>query len=323
MEILLEQNSGSSSDTIPYFANVQTSDISIDFKDFNTRFQVPIAKNVNGKTIYEANICGFEVEGDSPEVVVSLIERLVPQLVNMARLPTYVFIARRSHKMFPVYTLGDKVFATTPGGPLFEHVELAKVREYLAEYLNTIGQLGVPGKSEKLHVRGVHRKTLDLVRPIFYLKKRPSDQDDTEFWAPVFPSMDGLSIYTYAASGRREVDIDNGYEVFWLRNQVAQALVADKRMAENHDLRPDRLLPEYWEQVKAGMNPLPEKLVFGDTSFDTYQKGRGIVAVEYRTKEDRYSFYIGKDLEDLQNRTAIDLVRRGLISNTSALKIQA
>jgi hypothetical protein len=36
-----------------------------------------------------------------------------------------LFIARRSHKMYPVYTYGDKVFATTPGDPVFEHVELA------------------------------------------------------------------------------------------------------------------------------------------------------------------------------------------------------
>lgn len=27
--------------------------------------------------------------------------------------------------MYPVYTYGDKVFATTPGRPVFEHVELA------------------------------------------------------------------------------------------------------------------------------------------------------------------------------------------------------
>ena len=319
MKLYLEQNSGSDSSTVPYLANVEISTISI---DFNTKFQVPITQRVNGKTMYMANICGFESEGDSPEVVLALIENLVPELINLARLPTYVFIARRSHKMYPVYTYGDKVFATTPGGPLFEHVELAKVREYLADYLNTIGELGVPGKSEKLHVRGVHRRTLGLVRPIFYLKKRPASHDDNEFWAPVFPSKDADSIYTYAASGRREVDIDNGYEVLWLRSQVAQALIADKRLVEDDDLRVDRLLPEYWEQVKASMTPLPNKLKFnGGTTFDIYQKGKRVVAVEHRTDEDRYSFYIGKDMEDLRLRTAKDLTRRGLVTDPAQVKI--
>lgn len=317
MKIYLEQNSGNL--TTPYTASIEITTASI---DFNTKFRVPISEHVNGKTKYSGNICGFAVEGDHPDVVVSLIEKLILQLVNMARLPTYVFIARRSQKMFPVYTVEDQVFATTPGGPIFKHVELAKVREYLTDYMNTIGQLGVPGKSEKLHVRGVHRETLALIRPIFYLKKRPLSASDDEFWAPVFTSRDGYSIYTYAASGRRDVDIDNGYEVFWLRNQVAQALVADKRMSQNHDLRPDRLLPEYWERVQAGMNPTPQKLAFnGGTTFDIYQKGRNVVAVEYRTDEDRYSFYIGKDTEDLRLRTANDLARRGLISNPDSVKI--
>ena len=75
-------------------------------------------------------------------------------LINLSRLPTYVFIAPRSHKMYPVYTVNDEVFATTPGGPVFKHVELAKVREFLADYLHEIGALGVTDKSEKLHVRG-------------------------------------------------------------------------------------------------------------------------------------------------------------------------
>ena len=318
MKVYLEQNSGPDNNITPYFANIEISTISI---DFNTNFQVPITQRANGHTIYAANVCGFQTEGDSLETVVAFIEKLVPELVNLARLPTYVFIARRSHKMYPVYTYGDKVFATTPGGPLFEHVELAKVREYLSDYMHTIGELGTPGKSETLHVRGVHRKTLSLVRPIFYLKKRPESHDDNEFWAPVFPSKDGDSIYTYAVNGRREVDIDNGYEVLWLRSQVAQALIADKRLIDDEDLRVDRLLPEYWDQAKASMQPLPNKLVINDIAFNTYQKGRRVVAVEYRATEDRYSFYIGKNMEGLRHRTAKDLVRRGLISDPAEVKI--
>ncbi len=319
MKIYLEQNSGNDSRAVPYLANIKISTASI---DFNTSFQIPVRHRVNGQTIYSAEVCGFQAEGDSPETVVAFIEKLMLELINLARIPTYIFIARRSHKMYPVYTFGDKVFATTPGGPLFEHVELAKVREYLSDYLHTIGALGAPGKSETLHVRGVHRKTLALVRPIFYLKKRPETGNDNEFWAPVFPSKEGDSIYTYAANCRREVDVDNGYEVLWLRSQVAQALIADQRLLEDDDLRVDRLLPEYWDQVRNSMQALPGKLAFKGTQFDTYKKGRRIIGVEYRSNEDRYSFYIGKDLEDLRARTAKDLVRRGLIDDPAIVVVQ-
>jgi hypothetical protein len=315
MKVTLVQNGNNNGS---YFANIEISSISV---DFNTKFEIPILERVNGTTTYVAEVCGFQTEGDSLNAVLALIEKLIRELVNMARLPTYVFIARRSHKMYPVYTYGDKVFATTPGGPLFEHVELAKVREYLSDYMHDIRELGTPGKSEKLHVRGVHRRTLGLVRPIFYLKKRPEFEGDNEFWAPVFPSKDGDSVYTYAASGRREVDIDNGYEVLWLRSQVAQALIADKRLKEDQDLRIDRLLPEYWQQVSRSMQELPANLVFNETKFNTYKKGRRVVAVEYRADEDRYSFYIGKDLDDLRYRTAKDLVRRGLIDNTDIVEV--
>ena len=252
MRISIEQNSNNNSSTVPYFANVEIATITA---DFNTRYRVPIWQRTNGKTKYAADVCGFQIEGDSPDAVSALIEKMVPELVNMARLPSYVFIARRSHKMYPVYTYGDEVFATTPGGPLFKHVELAKVREYLSDYMHTIKALGAPGKSEKLHVRGVHRETLGLIRPVFYLKKRSQSDDDNEFWAPVFTSRDGNSIYAYAASGRREVEIDDGHEVFRLRSQVAQALIADKRLKEDYDLRADRLLPDYWKKVQ------PQKVV--------------------------------------------------------------
>ena len=318
MRILLEQNSDRNSSTIPYFANVEIASITVDFK---TRFQIPIHRRVNGSTTYVADICGFQSEGDSLEAVSALIERLLPQLVNMARFPTYVFIARRSHKMYPVYTYGDKVFATTPGGPVFEHVELAKVREYLSDYMHTIGVLGSPGKSEALHVRGVHRRTLGLIRPIFYLKKRPEFLDDSEFWAPVFTSKDHDAIYTYAASSRREVDIDEGHEILRLRAQVAQALMADQRLKEDYDLRVDRLLPDYWEKVRPHLEPLSSKLAYNGSQFEIYKEGKSLVAVEHRRRENRYSFYIGDSVEELQQRTAKDLVRRGLTRDEANVKV--
>lgn len=315
MRISLKQDSDA-----PYYANIEIATATVDLE---TNFQVPIRlQKIKGKAMYAAEICGFTVEGDSPQIVIGLLEKLVPGLINMARLPTYVFIARRSHKMYPVYTHGDDVFATTPGGPLFKHVELAKVREYLMDYLNEIRELGVPGKSEKLHVRGINRHDLSLTRPIFYLKKRPEASNDHEFWAPVFVSDNGNSIYTYAASGKREVDIDHGHEVLRLRSQVAQALIADKRLKDDYDLRADRLLPEYWEKVKPGLMPLSKKLVFNGTKLDIYEEGKNLVAVEHRLDEDRYSFYIGHNEPDLKARAASDLLRRGFIKDASVVKIE-
>ncbi len=318
MKVLLEQNGGKNSSEVPYFAVVEISTISV---DRDHAFRVPIHLTKNGTSKYNAEVCGFRVEGRSPEEVEGLVEKLVPGLVNMARLPTYVFVARRSHQMYPVYTVGDEVFVTTPGGPLFRHVELAKIRDYLTEYLHTVGELGVPGKSEKLHVRGVHRLSLQLIRPLFYLKKRGENGHENEFWAPVFPSMTSDAIYTYAASGRREAELDKGYEAFALRHQVALALIADKRLKDEADLRADRLLPEYFERVKENLSPLSSKLVQNGMEMPIYKARSKVVAVEYRQKEDRYSFYVGTDLEDLRLRAAKDLVRRGLTTSVDTVKV--
>ena len=56
--------------------------------------------------------------------------------------------------------VGDEVFVTTPGGPVFRDVELAKVRGYLSDYLHTMEELGTADHVETLHVRGVDRNTL-------------------------------------------------------------------------------------------------------------------------------------------------------------------
>lgn len=320
MKISLEQNYKGNKELVPYVVRVEIATITI---DLDTTFQIPVfQQQPNGKTIYNTEICGFRVESDNPEQMIPLTERLIRGLVNMARLPSYVFIARRSHSMYPVYTVGDEVFATTPGGPVFRHVELAKVRDYLTDYLHSVGLLGTPDMSDTLHVRGVNMDNLALIRPIFYLKKRAQTKGDNEFWAPVFLEDDGQSIYTYAASGRREVDMAGGYEALLLRTQVAQALIADKRLRANYDLRPDRLLPDYWERVKATLQEYPARLTYDDTTLEVYRNGRVVVAREYRQAEDRYSLYVGQDLEDLSERTAKDFVRRGLIDDPTALRIE-
>jgi hypothetical protein len=319
MKISLEKNVKSDNRDVPYYVNVVISTMTI---DLDTTFHIPVYKHTNGKTGYNVELCGFQVSAQKPDQIVPVTERLLRGLVNVARLPTYVFIARRSRQMYPVYTVGDEVFATTRGGPVFRHVELAKVREYLTEYLNEMGLIGTPGMSEKLRVRGVNMNSLALVRPVFYLKKRPQSEDENEFWAPVFLADDQGSIYTYAASGKREIDLAGGYEALLLRTQVAQALIADKRLKDNYDLRPDRLLPDYWERVKETLKLQSEKLVFDGGTFDIYRNGKAVIAAEHRADEDRYSLYIGKDVDDLLKHTAKDLARRGLVSSTEAVKIQ-
>lgn len=320
MKISLESNYSDSKATIPYFVHGEIATMTIDPE---TTFNIPVYREQpNGKAIYSAEVCGFRVEAGTPEKILPLTERLVQGLVNIARLPSYVFIARRSHSMYPVYTVGDEVFATTPGGPVFRHVELAKVRDYLTDYLHAVGELGTPGKSDKLHVRGVKMETLALIRPIFYLKKRAQAPNENEFWAPVFWSDDKSSIYTYAASGKREVDLAGGYEALLLRTQVAQALIADKRLLVNYDLRPDRLLPDYWQQVKATLKECSAKLTYDDGSLEVYRNGKAVVAVEYRHDEDRFSLYLGQDLPDLCRRTATDFIRRGLIDRPEAMRIE-
>ncbi len=278
-------------------------------------YEIPIFERQSGnKKNYQTEVCGFQVEADTAEKVMGLVEQLLPGLVNLGRFPTYVFIARRSRRMYPVYTVGDEVFATVSGGAVFRHVELAKVREYLGDYLHTTGELGTPGKSDRLHVRGIRKKSLALVRPIFYLKKRAMTTEEDDFWAPVFISNSGLSIYTYAASSRREVELNAGQEVLQLRSLVAQALMADKRLRHNYDLRTDRLMPDVWQQAKSTLKECLHKLKFHDTSLSLYQGENFMVAIEHRQAEDRYSLFIGDHEEDLRNRVAKDLARRGLVS---------
>lgn len=318
MNIFFEKNLEDSTGKIPYMIGTEITSLTI---DTDTTFRVPVYLSKNGRSKYNSELCGFRVEAETIEGLIPLVEKLIRGLVNMARLPTYIFIARRSRQMYPVYTYGDEVLATTPGGPVFRHVELAKVRDYLSDYLHAVGELGTPGKSEKLHVRGVNRESLALIRPIFYLKKRAQEPDENEFWAPVFMADDEGSIYTYAASGKREVDMAGGYEALLLRSQVAQALIADHRLKEDYALRLDRLLPEYWQRVQATLTPQAGKLRCNGLELNLYQAGRFMVACEHRLDEDRYSLYLGQNTEDLRSRTTRDLARRGVIGAEESVQM--
>ncbi|HYF64902.1 MAG TPA: hypothetical protein VD886_18905 [Herpetosiphonaceae bacterium] len=263
-----------------------------------------------GTERYEIDMAGFYVEHTDPEVVVREAVPILKALVNLARLPSYVFIARRSRQIYPVYTIGDDVMAATPGGPVFRHRELAVVRERLAAYLHTTGVLGRPGASDKLHVRGVNPATLALIRPRFYLKKRVPNQ--TDFWAPVFAS--DTEIYTFAASARRAVPQGSVAAIFALHTVVSNALIDQKRLRDPFDLRIDRLFPDDWEALRADTTPADPPLEAAGSAWPVYVHGATLIAVEERSERGiaRPSLFLGKDRGDLVARIERDFARRGL-----------
>ena len=313
MKITVERNSGADSGTIPYYARIEIVTVTV---DAGSVFHVPVyAAYVGQQKMYNLEICGFRVETGNPQDIPFVAERLLAGLINMARLPSYVFISRRAGGIYPVYTVDSEVFATTPGGPVFRQVELAKVREYLGDYLHEVGILGEKGLSDKLHVRGVNMKTLGLRRPVFYLKKRVPGQVD--FWAPVFESGDGTHIYTYAADARREAPIKAGGEVLALRSLVAGVLLADNRLKDLYDLRPDRLFPAYWQRLQTALEPAGTIAVNGIemplySNASLYSNGLVWIGLETRHDENRYSLFVGKDAEDVRYHAAQDFQRRNL-----------
>ena len=297
---------------ISHIARIEINSVTI---DTDSVFEVPVYVEVhNGQPRFNLEMCGFRVEVYDANRLAAVAEKLMTGLINMSRLPSYVFIARHAGGIYPVYTVDNEVFATTPGGPVFRHVELAKVREFLSDYLHDVGLLGKKGLNDKLHVRGINMKTLGLRRPIFYLKKRVPGQ--TDFWAPVFESGDGKRIYTFAANARREAPIAGGQEVIFLRELVAQALLTDKRLHDLHDLRPDRLFPAYWERLEMALEP-QGSIQVGPMEMPVYSNNYVWIGVEMRPEEARYSLFVGKDASDIQRRALIDFARRGLVANTA------
>ena len=308
MKVWLERNTGENSEEIPHFICVEIITLTIDARSV---FKVPVHTSYQGqKKRFSVEVCGFTLENERPEALRDQTEYFITQLVNFTRLPTYVFIARWAGGIYPVYAIDDDVLATTPGGPVFRHVELAKVREYLSDYLHEVKVLGKEGLSDKLHVRGINMNTLGLRRPVLYLKKRIPGEVD--FWAPVFESGDGQRVYTYAANARRETPIEGGQEVVLLRELVAQVLQTDKRLHNLYDLRPDRLMPPYWERLKATLTP-QGSIEAGSIEMPLYSNSHLWFGVEIRSDEGRYGLFIGKDMEDVRRQAVRDFKRRGLI----------
>lgn len=308
MKIYIERNIADDTfaESFPYIARVEIVSAT---KDRGRVYQVPIFVRYQGlNKSFGVDVCGFRLEHKNPHHLAPHIEKLLRGLVNASRLPSYVFIARRARAVFPVYTIDDEVMAITPIGPVFKHVELAKVREYLTDFLHEAHILGEKGLSDKLHVRGVSKTTLGLRRPVLYLKKRVPGQ--TDFWAPVFQSGDGKTIYTYAASERREVSRQLDREVLELHHLVAEALQRDRRLGDGYDLRPDRLMPAYWQRLRATLTA-EDCFSLGGQEVALFQdNGRCWLAVETRPDEDRYGIFLGRDAADVRRRVQQDFQRR-------------
>lgn len=318
MQIKLVKNTASNSASVPYFAEVNMDK---DVTHLWRNYRIPVYYNKTKKRGYSAEIAGFQVGSDTSDRMPALMKHLIENLVNVARLPNYVFIARRAKQVYPVYTIEDEVIVVTPTGPIFRHVELAKVRQYLTEYLHKIRVLGKDGKSDKLHVRGIDPNTLGLRRPVLYLKKRDA-ADGAPFWAPVFENGPKDGIYAYAASSRRDVANESAFSAVWeLRQLVAELLVADHRLGDVNDLRADRIMPGYWQGLSTQLAPTGKTLVADALRMPIYEIQSKFVAVERRENENRNGLYVGDSVEDLAGRVAKDILRRGLIAHLEDLTL--
>lgn len=314
VKVSLERNLSTdfSAEVYPYTVRVEICTATIDVGHV---YQIPAFVRYRGlEKSFGVDVCGFRVVAKRPHDLTNEVEALLRKLISTARLPTYVFVARLTHKVFPVYTVHDEVVAFTSGGVVFRHVELAKVREYLTDYLHDVGILGEKGR-DKLHVRGVSQTTLGLRRPVFYLKKRVPGQ--TDFWAPVFQSGDGRTIYAYAASRRQEVARQGGEEVLTLWEQVARALIADRRLKQVHDLRPDRLMPGFWEQLRSRVTAVGAVEANG-VAASLYRRGDLWIGVETRADEERFGLFMGTSAQDVAARMEQDFTRRNIAADDAA-----
>lgn len=312
MKITVERNTADDSygRTYPYIARVEIVSATM---AVGTVYQIPVFVEYAGlQKTFGVDVCGFRVTGKHPQQLTEPLHRLLHGLVNASRLPDYVFIARRARAVFPVYTIDHEVMAITKNGPYFKHVELAKVREYLTDFLHQAGVLGEKGLSDKLHVRGVSQTTLGLRRPIFYLKKRITGQ--TDFWAPVFQAADGKTIFTFAVNQRRSVPKANGMEVLDLWELVAEKLIADGRLQTKFDLRPDRLYGTHWHEIKAHLYA-ERPLHINQIELPQFRDGLNWLAVEPRPDEERFGLFLGSSAADLAQRVWADFQRRGLLDN--------
>src|SRR5262245_53441884 len=119
MKLSLEANPTTDQQWVPYIICLEVPSA---YPDCAFTFTLPVHwQHLRDKTVYSVEVCGWRFESQTPAELLPGVEKLIPILIRSARLPTYIFIARHSRRLYPVYTEGDYVFATTPGGPIFRH----------------------------------------------------------------------------------------------------------------------------------------------------------------------------------------------------------
>ncbi|MEM7031138.1 MAG: hypothetical protein AAF629_16365 [Chloroflexota bacterium] len=300
MKFSLEQNTAENKDTVPYFVRVEFLSSTI---DLSNTLHIPVyPKLFHERDVYIAEACGYQVHAEELDQIPALVFRLLQGMIAANRLPSYAFVARYSRNIHLVYTIGDEVTVKIPNGPSFRHVELAKVREYLSDYLRQTGLLGTRNQPDKLHARGIHRKSLALIRPIFYLKKRSPAEEKNDFWAPVFLSDDRSNIYAFAANQKRATPVKCGHEIFDLYTKVTNALIADNRLQSPFDLQIDRLFPEQLNQLKGNITKLDEMIRHNEITIPVYQNGPLYLSIEDRPDEERYNLHLADSLSELRQR---------------------
>ncbi len=96
MKLSIFKQDAQSAKVAPYVMAVSMKDEIIP-PDYN--FHVPIyreEKKDGGDPSYEVEICGLKLGAETPEGLVSPTAKLLDGLINMARMPTYVFVASES-----------------------------------------------------------------------------------------------------------------------------------------------------------------------------------------------------------------------------------
>ena len=120
--------------------------------------------------------------------------------------------------------------------------------------------------------------------------------------------------------------MEGGREVLTLHARVAEALMADRRLNDPYDLRPDRLFSHDWRALLTQLRVQPYTIrQQGDPprTLPVFRNGKVYVAAEHRESEDRYNIFLGRNPLDLQERIALDFSRRGLVHSATAIELVA
>ena len=123
-------------------------------------------------------------------------------------------------------------------------------------------------------------------------------------------SGDRQQIYTYVASARRDVPIEDGTEVLTLRELAAQVLQTDKRLNDLYDVRPDRLMTNYWQRLESVLTE-EDPIKINGVDVPVYSRNKNLwIGLEKRVQEKRFGLYIEQSPDLLKQRIQQDFDRR-------------